>query len=289
MSTITLEELERQVWGQCQLMANDPQARFESRCSFYERYGGGAPGPYGYGTSELAFMQWEMKGRLVANGGSAWWSAVNLRFIYFAELGARSINAGIPADQLPHPSRRWVEYIQQPGPDRWYRAHNTSIAAGYEEYKPLALQEPWTEQSFINMVLYRLLYAQSMVEGWSIAGSLGSILANPDGDAVGLITSMVDLYPPHYPMSPEESREMFGRYHNLEEFGAEFFDDVVIASEFAQLYDRASIELRMAFLRSCIASGLPCYPTGRPVFEGRTTPLLRWLRRIWRILFGPWK
>jgi hypothetical protein len=229
-------------------------------------------------------MEWELRGRLRVVGGSPWWSAVNLRFIYYSELGAHAVAENIPIEELPYPSAMWARYVQSPGAEAWYRAHNSSIVAGYEEYKGLGDHEPTSEQSFVNMVLYRLLYAQSMVEGWSVAGTLGKLFANPDGDAVGLITHISTFYPPDYPITEAEYRDMFGRFHNLEEFGADVFDDVVIGTEFTQLYQRASRELHAPYLESYLTQGAPSYPTGTPVYLGKEPRIIRWLKKIWQCI-----
>jgi len=282
----SLQHLEKEVWDYCLSMADNPGLRYQSRCDFYTRYGFGSEGTYGYGDSELAFMQWEMTGRLVAHGGSPWWSAVNLRFIYYSELGARALIAGIPVEMMPAPSALWATYIQQPSSAAWYHAHNGSILAGYEEYKVLADKEPASEQSFVNIVLYRLLYAQSMVEGWSVVEKLGKILADPKGDAVYFMVHMADYYPPKYPMSRSEYNAMFGAVHNLEEFSAEFFDDVVVGTEFAKLYDRAATENQAPYLPTFLSHNKPSYASGTPVYLGKIMWLIRIFRIIWKAIFG---
>lgn len=280
-----LQKLEREVWEFCESMVNDPQKRYDSRCNYYQQYGSMSNGQYGYGDSELAFMRWEMQGRLLADGGSPWWSAVNLKFIYYSELGARALAKGIPVSALPPPSQLWALYIQDRSESSWYRAHNGSILAGYEEYKTLAEVEPASEQSFVNIVLYRLLYAQSMAEGWSVLESLGKILADPRGDAVDLMTHLTDFYPPDYPMTSAEYNTMFGDVHNVEEFAAEFFDDVVVASEFKILYSQAGREDLAPTLPNYLTDGKPSYPSGVPVYMGKKFWLIRILKIIWKWVF----
>src|SRR5262245_49779004 len=111
-----VSRLEAEVRAWCARIADDPAARYQARVDFYARYGDGNElDREGYGRSELAFMRWEMTGRLKAPDadppGSPWWSAVNLHFIYLSELGARAHQQGIPKDQLPLPSQRWIDYI----------------------------------------------------------------------------------------------------------------------------------------------------------------------------------
>ncbi|MBI2793872.1 MAG: hypothetical protein HYX66_04380 [Ignavibacteria bacterium] len=284
-SVNNLQKLEQEVWAYCLTMANDPQKRYESRCDFYRQFGLTQEGQFGYGNSELAFMTWEMRGRLVANGGSPWWSAVNLRFIYYSELGARALEAGIPIPEMPQPSQLWALYIQNRTESQWYRAHNGSILAGFEEYKTLCVHEVASEQSFINIVLYRLLYAQSMADGWSDLDALGKILADPRGDAVYFMTHLSDYYPPDYPMTSAEYKAMFGAVHNLEEFSEEFFDDVVVGTEFKRLYSRAGNENLAPYLPDYLTDGKPSYPSGVPVYIGKMFWLIRIFRIFWKWLF----
>jgi hypothetical protein len=230
-------------------------------------------------------MRWEMRGRLVTSGGSPWWSAVNLRFIYYSELGARALAAGIPIPEMPQPSQLWALYIQDRTESSWYRAHNGSILAGYEEYKTLGDKEPASEQSFINIVLYRLLYAQSMADGWSVLDALGRILADPRGDAVDLMTHITDYYPPDYPMTSAEYNAMFGAVHNMEEFSEEFFDDVAVGTEFKGLYSRAGQENLAPYLNDYLTNGKPSYPSGVPVYLGKMFWLIRIIRIFWKWLF----
>lgn len=271
MSTDPKQELKRieqelQQW--LDTIKNSPQARFKSREAFYRRYGdGGTLGSFGYGDSEIAFMRWEERGVLrppdAQPPGSAWWSSVNLWFIYLSELGARAQAAELPRDILPTPSQFWYDFVTQPNAADWYRAHNSSIIDGYLRYEKLALDEQVPEQVFINMVLYRLLFAQAMVEGARFAfGDLGRILADPVGDSVDLITHLEAFYPTHYPLSQEDIEDIMGNAHNLEELGVKLLDDVIILPELTKLYQLASEWNQHPDLTTLVVDNKPAYPFG---------------------------
>ena len=282
-----VSRLEAEVQAWCESIAADPAARYQARADFYARYGDGKDGDReGYGRSELGFMRWEMTGRLKAPNaeppGSAWWSAVNLHFIYLSELGARAHQQGIATDLLPLPAQNWVKYILAPAPGTWYRAHNASIIAGYLANVPLGSREERSEQSFVNIVLYRLLFAQAMVEGASFAlPGLGKILANPDGFAVDVIVHLHEMYPEKYPLTKAEFLDTFDAVHDLEEFLDEVLDDVLVGTEMKQLYAQAAEWNAQPALPAMLLGRVPAYPDGVQMLHKRPNWFIRLLERIW--------
>lgn len=263
-----LAALEKELKAWLDTIKSSPSARFRSREAFYRRYGDGLLGSFGYGNSELAFMRWEERGVLRAPDarppGSGWWSNVNLRFIYLSELGARAQAAQIPIELLPVPARFWYTFVAAPGAQAWYRAHNSSIIDGYLKFPELAEAETVPEQVFINMVLYRLLFAQAMVEDAHFAfGKLGEILANPTGDAVDLITHLEAFYPTSYPLDQADIQDIMGKAHNLEEIGVEILDDVIILPELTRLYHMAGEWNQQPKLKTMIVNHKPAYPSGK--------------------------
>jgi len=233
-------------------------------------------------------MKWE-NSRVIRSSdsirkGSEWWYSVNLWFIYLSELGAKAKEAGIPKSTLPSPAQFWVDFIENPNEISWYRAHNSSIIDGYLKYTLLAKKENLAEQILINIVLYRLLFAQAMVEGEDFAfGRLGKIFANPRGTAVNLITQFEYFYPVNYPMSPEDVRHMLGKSHDLGVLGMKILDDVLIEPEFANLYQRASDWNRQPNLLKLLVSNKPAYPDGIPKSEGKKKYLIKVLSYFRRI------
>lgn len=275
-----LKKIEKEVTRFVASIKDHPEARLKSRETFYGKYGGSDRGEFGYGNSEIAFMKWE-NGRAIRSSnslqkGSEWWNAVNLWFIYLSELGAKAKEAGLSKKLLPVPVQFWVDFIESPCEISWYRAHNSSIIDGYLKYPLLAEKENTNEQILINIVLYRLLFAQAMVEGKGFAfGQLGRIFANPRGTAVNLITQFEHFYPVNYPMTPEDVRHLLGQSHDLGVIGMKILDDVLIEPEFAELYQDASNWNKQPKLLNLLVANKPAYPDGIPKSEGEKKYIIK--------------
>lgn len=288
MNDDDIKKLEADVWQYVLTLKDSPAARLESRYAFYARYGQEtSTEKFGFGDAEIAFFGWEERAVLRppnANPpGSPWWSSVNLWFIYLSELGSKAYESGIDASRLPVAAQCWVTFIKTPNAANWYRAHNASIIDGYLKYTALAVQESLPEKIFINMVLYRLLYAQSMVEGEFMFPRLGKILGNPRGSAVEFITSFDAYYPDHYPMTQAEINELMGNTHNLGELGVEVLDDVLVEPELTQLYAAAANWNQQPLLNTLLVQHRPAYPDGKPLpntHHGCLIGALVWLRNI---------
>ncbi|MFK7771202.1 MAG: hypothetical protein AB8F94_03645 [Saprospiraceae bacterium] len=291
MGNTKLHEVKKELKQLLASIKYNPDARLKSREVYYKKYDKtSSEEGYGYGNSELAFLKWELDRVLrTANGEEAkseWWSEINLRFIYLSELGAKAKERGIAKNEIPIPSQFWYEFIENPNETSWYKAHNSSIINAYLRHADLAKKESSFEQIFINIVLYRLLFAQAMVEGKDFAfGRLGKIFANPNGYAVNLITQMEDFYPANYPMVQEEINDLLGKSHCLSALGMKLLDDVIIEPEFFQLYQDASKWNREPQLVSLLVENKPAYPDGVPKSEGEKKWLIRFLLRI-RNFFG---
>lgn len=259
----TLRSLEAEAAATVARVANDPQGRLALRENFYLKYGGGPPGTPGLGRSELDFMRWEIERGVLAapqDGGSPWWRAVNSRLLYQAEL-ARLIHEQLP-DASPGDSavRFWMELIKNPTPIAWYRAHNGSIVDGYLDATDLGAAEPWSERIFVNIVLYRLLYAQSLVEGVSF-GKLGELISNPTGDSVDILVHVPAFYPRHYPLSKSDIQTVLQKSHRLVPEIVGDFDDLLVIPELSELYQNAAGWLGQPSLELLIRDGKPCYPS----------------------------
>lgn len=283
-----LKDLENEVWKYVETLRGSPEARLKSRETFYNKYGQEDKlEKYGFGDSEIAFLGWEERSVLRPPNsippGSAWWSEVNLWFIYLSELGSKAYETNFPLQQLPLAAQFWVTFIQNPNSTHWYRAHNSGIIDAYLKYSHLAKKESVPEMIFINMVLYRLLFAQSMVEGQFFFPSLSKILGDPRGIAVKFITHLDAYYPSHYPMTKEEIADVLGKTHNLDEMGVQFLDDVLIEPELTQLYHTASIWNKQPGLNALIINHKPAYPNGvhlPDTMKGFLIRVLVWIRKI---------
>lgn len=285
----TLEAVARQ---DVAAVADDPEGRLRMREAFYAHYGFAAQlvasgqlaatdndSRYGYGRSELDFLRWEIaRGVLDPTRGSAWWRAVNLSFLLAGRLAELGHDAGLGPDGAPVPVQAWLEYMVAPSSRTWYRAHNTSIVAGYAECLVPAEAEPRSEQVFVNMVLYRLLYAQGIVEGFAF-GPLGRFLADPELPSVDILVHLPDFYPRHYPLSTADVRHIMHRGHSLEEAATRCLDEVLIHPHLARLYQKAAGWTRSHVLPSWVVRGEPVYPSGSPRFPW-LAQVGDWLARV---------
>jgi hypothetical protein len=261
----TLDELMTRAMQRVTSVADDPEKRYALRAAFYDEYGaddlGLLPGQAGYGNSELAFMRWEIERGVLAPAphGSPWWRAVNSSLIFDAEL-ARLIHESGRGLQAPLSSQRWLDYMDNPDEGTWYRAHNGSIASGYLAQTVAARAELDGEQRFMNIVLYRVLYAQAMVSGATFLGRLGELLGNPALPAVRLITDVSDFYPRHYPLTREDVRKLMGRGDGIMDLAVRLFDDGIILPEATHVYGHCATSLNLPELGHLVRDGKPIYP-----------------------------
>ena len=262
----TLNELKNKAKAIVEKVSDFPEERYALREKFYKTYGNSyLKGKSGLGHSELAFIKWEIK-RGVLNAiqhgskpGSHWWRTVNSHFLYVSTLAALIVDAGQTFEDLPEPVVFWMDFIERPNESTWYRAHNSSIISGYNVADQLALKENIYEQYFINIVLYRVLYAQSMVEG-SSCGILGKIFGNPRGEAVSLITDIASFYPSHYPLSQKDIAYVTHKAHNLSGILEDVFDKIMVLPRLNALYTKASAWNSSTIILSYINDNQPIYP-----------------------------
>lgn len=259
---------------------NDPQARLALRREYYTRHGFGQG--FGYGSSELEFLEWEVE-RGVLNPmttsapGSPWWRAVNMGLMYDAEYAAALFEANDQSAQTGAIGY-WLGYLRQPSSATWYGAHNSSIARGYLANTALALNENKPEQIFINIVLYRVLFAQAMVEGQT-TGPMGGILDNnsrlnklqkimsdPRLPSVAVLVRLPSFYPLGYPLTRSAITRILG-LEKLHDFSMSvLFDNDVVGPGLQQLYRLASQWLDLPQLQQIVVGETPVYPNQHLVY-----------------------
>jgi hypothetical protein len=245
---------------------DDPDGRFATRHRFYQQFGFGQHGHVGYGESELAFLRWEIaRGVLnpisAAKPGSPWWAAVNEALLLDCEIAVRACECAVVDGPISPGATAWMKYIHNPSSRSWYTAHNTSIVSGYLAHMDLAPAESPAEQLFMNVVLYRLLYAHAMVEGAHIAwGRLGAFLANPKLPAVNTLMELPDFYPRHYPLTPEDIRHVIHRGHSIVDLAAHVLDEALCIPHLDELYRSAAGWLGTPALEKLHCGCVPCYP-----------------------------
>jgi uncharacterized protein with NAD-binding domain and iron-sulfur cluster len=284
--TNPIEDLEARAHALVDSVANDPEGRYRLREQFYTRWGyaevfaqevaraharngtaapEGALDPYGYGTSELAFLRWEIR-RGVLNPvggphtGSPWWRAVNLQFLYLSELAGMIAEAGLGSMVDDIDVRYWLDYFADPSGPNWYRAHNGCIVRAYLAQRDLARAELPGEQLFMNEVLYRLLYAEAMEMG-DEAGWLGQVAADPKSFAVDFITHLTTIYPDRYQLTPEEVVDVRHLGTGLEADLGRFLDETLILQHIDSLYQLVANEIDQPSLQELIKNGIPIYPS----------------------------
>ncbi|WP_044207530.1 hypothetical protein [Flammeovirga sp. OC4] len=241
---------------------NSPQERLESRKEYYVKYGFADGNQYGFGNSEIDFLEWEVeRGVLAEEYHARWWYNVNLKFIYYSVLGSYVFEKKLECKDLPQPVQRWVDYLSNPCSSTWYKAHNTSIIHGYIEYKELAKEESWIEQYFINEVLDRLLYAEVMVEGKTeLFGPLGKILANPRLPAVDILVKIKDLYPENYPLKFRDMLNVLDIGFDIGTLISYILDKVIIKRHLKKIYFYISELLEIPELENFIVDNKVNYP-----------------------------
>jgi hypothetical protein len=186
--------------------------------------------------------------------------------LYLATLAQLIYESGETFPDLPAPVNFWLEYIHTPNECSWYRAHNSSIIAGYQVADSLAFKENIYEQYFMNIVLYRVLYAQSMVEGVSF-GILGKIFGNPRGAAVSILTDIEAFYPSHYPLSKKDIEYVTHRAHNLNGLIEDVFDKLFIIPHLDELYVEATKWNKSPIVLEYIKNNKPLYPISEGEFS----------------------
>lgn len=229
------------------------------RNAFYAAFGAR------WGDAELAFLRWEVqRGVLAEPGGSPWWKAVQGELADRSEEAARRFRAGAREAEDPAVDR-WLAWMRRPTAAAWYRAHNATVVAGYLAHEDLARREAWAEQRFLEIVLYRVLYAASLADG-DAPGCLPGPrwlfrrAADPRGPAVDVMVHLPDFYPRHYPLAPRDVRHVLHQGFGIEEDLARILDEGFVLPHAGDLFDTAAAELGQPALRELCVGDRPRYP-----------------------------
>jgi hypothetical protein len=252
---------------------DNPQHRLDFARSFFTKHP--VEDIAEFGNSELAFMDWEVRRGCLnplddaERSGSRWWRSVNgslLRDAQEAHLlhdDGRSSQDGLASTVG---ARRWLEFLETPSAQTWYLAHNTSIAAGYLEFQNVAAEEHGHEQKLMNLVLYRVLFTQAVVDGkqWTFGwmSRLLGRLVSPKSKMVDFVVHRRDLYPSTYPLSSDDRGRLERRFNHLGNVFVSVVDLAVIGSQLPRLYDYAATTLEMPELRRFSRGHMACYPWG---------------------------
>ncbi|MFG2001557.1 hypothetical protein ACGFNU_20645 [Spirillospora sp. NPDC048911] len=223
-----------------------------------------------YGRAELAFLRWEIaRGVLnppaAATPGSPWWRAVNDRLLRDKIEAALLYEAG-----AGRPSARsvdlWVEFLRVPSPAAWYRAHNSSVVAGYLDNVDLAEAELPAERFMMNVALLRVLYTHALTARPRLAlgsfGGVGRLAGDPRRGSVGFFLDLRHAFPERYPLTGLTVEELVSTEASL----PRLLDYGIIAPRLTGLYSFAAAWLGEPRVMEMISHGTPCYalPAARP-------------------------
>jgi hypothetical protein len=216
-----------------------------------------------YRRAELAFMRWQASRGVLAppdaaQPGSQWWRAVNEGLLRDAWEADRSVT-GRPGSASRPSVARWIDFLRRPSAETWYRAHNSSIVAGYLEHRHLCAAELPVERFFMDVALGRVLYAHALVVRPPLAlGRLraaGRMLGDPRWRGADLFLSMGNVLPTRYPLTGISISELLA----AENYAARLIDYGVILPRMQALYDFAAADLDEPGLLDLIKDGYPVY------------------------------
>jgi hypothetical protein len=282
-SVTALERAQAQVVD----VRDDPRARLELCARTYNGPTGSSPPHLPFRRAAMSFMKWQVaRGVLAALDadvpGSPWWRAVNERLLRDGcEVVARS--GGLPGPSSSPTIELWMRFVDRPEARTWYTAHNASIVAAYLGHRDLAEQEGPVERFFMNVVLFRVLYAHALVAaprlslGWF--APLGRLLGDPRLGMAGAFLSLSRVLPDRYPAGNDLSQ-----YVKVESNVGRLIDYGVIQSRLQALYEWSADELREPALAELVTDGAPSYvcpEEAAPVWAlTPASPPVRLLRRI---------
>jgi hypothetical protein len=264
-----------------------PAARLALASFMYEEPAGKRAPRLRFQRAALAFMRWMAeRGVLGAleseRPGSRWWRAMNERLLRDSceALGHVAGRGGPPSAATVE---RWIEFVERPTAQTWYRAHNASVVAAYLDYRDLAAYENRTECFFLNVVLARVLYAHALVAAPRLAlgriARCGPLVADPRRGSVDIFLAMGRVLPDAYPAGGE-----LEDYLPLEHRLGRILDFAVIQPRIRPLYDWSALELAMPGLSDLVVDGVPAYawpPESRAEWE---PPPLSVVARTFRTL-----
>ncbi len=221
---------------------DDPAGRLALMARLFQGPTGSAPRHLPFRRAALSFMRWQAR-RGVLNPlgasppGSVWWRAVNERLL---RDGCETVELlGGSAGEPSSPAvRLWLEFSERPTGRNWYRAHNSSIVAGYLEHRDLADAESEPERFFMNVALLRVLYAHGLAGAPRLAlgrcAPLGRVLGDPRLGMAGAFLSLGRVLPDRYPLVRDVDR-----YIAEEQRLGRTLDYAVIVPRLQRLHERA--------------------------------------------------
>jgi hypothetical protein len=241
---------------------HDPAQRLRLAGSFYDDRAG-RMSIRAYRRAELAFMRWQISRGVLApldspRPGSEWWRSVNEGLLRDAWEADR-LMAGTPGMASRPAVSCWMSFLQKPSARAWYRAHNSSIIAGYLEHRQLSLAELPVERFFMDVALGRVLYVHALVIRPKLAlGRLqaaGRLIGDPRWRGADLFLSLRNILPNRYPLTGISIGEIL----DAENYAGRLIDYGVILPRMQALYDFTAADLHEPRLLTLIQNGFPVY------------------------------
>lgn len=241
---------------------DDPRGRLELLRQMYRVPTAVDRGYLPYRRAASAFMRWQLRRGLLNPPahrlpGSPWWRALNEGLLRDT-AEARALAFGYTGGPTTPGAAAHLEYIRQPTARSWYRAHNTSIVAGYLANAASAASERRVERFFLNVVLLRVLYAHALVSAPRVAlgwlAPLGRPLGDPRLGMTGIFLSMSRVLPDRYPLGDDVEN-----YIAVEHRFGHLLDIGVIQPRLDSLYRWSADELQLPALRGLLDGGVPRY------------------------------
>lgn len=233
--------------AEVEAVRDSPDERLGLLLRTYARPAGRAYRYLRYRRAAASFMRWQLRRGLLAPldadpPGSAWWRAINERLLLDG-CEAVALLDGARGEPSSAAVGFWLEFLGAPSSRHWYRAHNSSIVAGYIAEQGLARSESLPERFFINVALVRVLYAHALVAAPRLAlgrlAPLGPLLGDPRMGMAGAFMSLRRVLPDRFPLE-----QHVNTYIGEENRIGRLLDYAVILPRAAELYAWSAAELR---------------------------------------------
>ncbi|MGI8411885.1 MAG: hypothetical protein ACR2QA_05185 [Solirubrobacteraceae bacterium] len=157
------------------------------------------------------------------------------------------------------PTALWLDFLGNPTPPGWYRAHNASVVAGYLDHEILAAEELLVERFLLNVALLRVLYAHALVAAPRLAlgpfALLGPRIGDPRGRMVDHFLGLGHVFPHRYPVDDIGLDDLLTDEQPL----ARVMDYGIISARLTALYRFAAASLREPRLVGLLRDGAPAY------------------------------
>jgi hypothetical protein len=209
-------------------------------------------------------MRWQVSRGVLASlegprPGSRWWRAVNGGLLQDTWEADRLL-AGAPGPVTRSAVQWWVQFLQSPSPQSWYRAHNASIVAGYVEHRHLSERELPAERFFMDVALGRVLFVHVLVtRPRSAVGRwlwrAGPVFGDPRWGGADVYLSLRNVLPNRYPLHGVTIAEILA----AENFTARLIDYGVMVPRVQELYEVAAADLGESSLLDFISDGSMVY------------------------------